>query len=171
MNVVPANGPRLVGDVMATEAIVVPVDAGLGDAAKLLERHAISGLPVVDGSGSLVGVVSESDLLRARATDYLWASWHTLRVQHLMTTPALTIRRDDPLTVAARRMARHHVGRLVVVADEDERRPIGVVAISDLLRAMADAPGDEPPAPVAGPTGPSEPVPELDPDAPEERGD
>jgi CBS domain-containing protein len=171
VNVVPTDTPRLVGDVMATEAVVVAVDASLGDAAALFERHGISGLPVVDGAGVLVGVVSESDLLRARATDYLWANWHTLRVKHLMTTPALTIRRGEPLTVAARRMARHHVGRLVVVADDDETCTIGVVAISDLLRAMADAPGDEGPGPVAAPAGPLEPVPDLDPDAPEERGD
>ena len=168
---VPTGAPRLVGDVMATEAIVVRVDAGLGDAAALFERHGISGLPVVDGSGGLVGVVSESDLLRARATDYLWANWHTLRVKHLMTTPALTIRRDEPLTAAARRMARHHVGRLVVVADDDETRTIGVVAISDLLRAMADLPAEEPPAPAPEPAAPLTPVPDLDPDAPEERGD
>lgn len=171
MNVVRTDAPRLVGDVMATEAVVVAVDAGLGDAAMLFERHGISGLPVVDGAGALVGVVSESDLLRARATDYLWARWHTLRVKHLMTTPALTIRRDEPLTVAARRMARHHVGRLVVVADDDETRTIGVVAIADLLRAMADEPGDVPPAAGTGPSTMPERVADLDPDAPEDRGD
>jgi CBS domain-containing protein len=171
VNVVSIEAPRLVGDVMATEPIIVAVDAGLGDAATLFERHQISGLPVVDGSGALVGVVAESDLLRARATDYLWASWPTLRVKHLMTTPALTIRRDEPLTVAARRMARHRVSRLVVVADEDDTRTIGVIAISDLLRAMAELPADEPPAPVRESAEPLVPVPDLDPDAPEERGD
>jgi CBS domain-containing protein len=129
---------------MATDPIVVPVDAGLAEAEKLFERHQISGLPVLDASGTLVGVISESDLLRARATAYLWASWETLRVKHLMTTPALTIRRGESLTVAARRMSRHHVGRLVVVTDEDATRAIGVIAISDLLRAMGDLTGDAP---------------------------
>lgn len=171
MNLVSLHGSRLVGDVMARPPIVVRVDTGLGDAAKLLERHSISGLPVVDDSDVLVGVISESDLLRARATDYLWASWQTLRVKHLMTTPALTIRRDEPLTQAARRMERHHVSRLVVVADDDETRAIGVVAISDLLRAMADMPGDEPPSLVPEPVGPLMTVPDLDRDTPEDRGD
>jgi CBS domain-containing protein len=144
LNVVPLHAPRLVADVMANEPITVRVDAGLAEAARLLERHQISGLPVLDGNDALVGVVSESDLLRARATAYLWANWETLRVKHLMTTPALTIRRDESLTSAARRMSRHHVSRLVVVADGDESKAIGVIAISDLLRAMGDLEGDQP---------------------------
>jgi CBS domain-containing protein len=173
MTVVSLPAPRLVGDVMADRPITVRADAGLGEAARLLEAHSISGLPVLDAADALVGVLSESDLLRARATDYLWASWPTLRVKHLMTTPALTIRRDMPLTQAARQMERHHVSRLVVVADDDETRAIGVIAISDLLRAMAGTPGDEPPAgrQVPEPDWPLAPVPDLDPDAPEDRGD
>lgn len=171
MNVVSQQGPRLVGDVMASEPIVVRIDGSLGDAARLLERYSISGLPVVDASDVLVGVLSESDLLRARATDYLWASWQTLRVKHLMTTPALTIRRDEALTVAARRMARHHVSRLVVVADDDATRAIGVIAISDLLRAMADLSDEEPPELAPEPRVPVAPVPDLDPSTPEDRGD
>ena len=137
MNVVPINGPRLVSDLMANEPIMVRADAGLGDAAALMDRHAVSGLPVVDATGSLVGVISETDLLRARATEYLWANRDNLRIKHLMTSPALTIGRDEPLTIAARRMERHHVSRLVVVAGDDPARPIGVIAASDLIRAMA----------------------------------
>ncbi len=146
MNVVSLHAPRLVGDLMAVEPVVIRSDAGLGEAARLLERHHISGLPVVDGAGTLVGVISQTDLLRARATEYLWANWQGLHVKHLMTSPALTIHRDQPLAVAARRMERHHVHRLVVVADGDESLPIGVISTSDLVRAMSGLPGDEPPA-------------------------
>ncbi len=148
MSVVPPHTPTLVSDVMVAEPIMVRVDSGLADVARLLEQHQISGVPVLDDAGALVGVLSESDLLRARATAYLWANWQTLRVKHLMTTPALTIRGSEPLTLAARRMERHHVSRLVVVADEDESRPIGVIAIADLLRVMADLAGDAPPEPI-----------------------
>jgi CBS domain-containing protein len=146
VNVVSLHAPRLVGDLMALEPVVIRADAGLGDAARLLERHRISGLPVVDGAGTLVGVISQTDLLRARATEYLWANWESLRVKHLMTSPALVIHRDQPLTIAARKMERHHVHRLVVVADGDETLPIGVLATSDLVRAMSGLSGDEPPA-------------------------
>jgi predicted transcriptional regulator len=153
VNVVPIKAPRVVGDLMALEPVVVRGDAPLAVAATLLERHHISGLPVVDAAGSLVGVLSQTDLLRARATEYLWANWSGLRVKHLMTSPALTVHRDQPLAIAARKMERHHVHRLVVVADEDERLPIGVLATSDLVRAMSllgedagSAPADQPPA-------------------------
>jgi CBS domain-containing protein len=146
VNVVSLHAPRLVGDLMALEPVVILAEAGLADAAKLLERHHISGLPVVDRAGTLVGVISQTDLLRARATEYLWANWQGLHVKHLMTSPALTIHRDQPLTVAARKMERHHVHRLVVVADSDDSLPIGVISTSDLVRAMSGLPGDEPPA-------------------------
>ena len=143
---------------MALEPIVVRADAPLGEAAKLLEGHHISGLPVVDGAGTLVGVLSQTDLLRARATEYLWANWPGLRVKHLMTAPALTVHRDQPLAIAARKMERNHVHRLVVVADNDETLPIGVIA-SDLVRAMAALPGDLPPRRAAPARGAGPPTP------------
>jgi CBS domain-containing protein len=129
----------IVGDLMAIDPIVVRSDAPLTQAARLLEHHHISGLPVVDHAGSLVGVLSQTDLLRARATEYLWANWSGLAVRHLMTSPALTISRSAPIPEAARKMERHHVHRLVVVADNDERLPIGVVSTSDLVRAMSES--------------------------------
>jgi CBS domain-containing protein len=146
VSTVPPHAPRLAADLMAREPVVVGEDSPLADAARLMDLHAISGLPVLDDALGLVGVISEMDLLRARATEHLWAAWHSLRVRHLMTTPALTILADQPLTVAARRMERHRVSRLVVVAADDERRVIGVLAAADLVRAIAGLADDEPPA-------------------------
>jgi CBS domain-containing protein len=143
LNVVPINAPRLVGDLMSAEPVVVPVDASLADAARLMDAGGFSGLPVVDATGGLVGVISETDLLRARATEYLWASWTSLKVRHLMTSPALTIHRDQPLAAAARKMERHHVSRLVVVGDGGETVPIGILATSDLIRAMSFSPDND----------------------------
>jgi CBS domain-containing protein len=129
----------IVGDVMAIEPIVIRADATLTEAAELMDRHHVHGLPVVDGAGSLVGVLSQTDLVRARATEYLWVNWPGLAVRHLMTTPALTVHASTALGDAARKMERHHVHRLVVVADDDERLPIGLVSTSDLVHAMTVA--------------------------------
>lgn len=133
-------GPATVGDLMALDPIVIRANASLDEAAELLDRHHISGLPVVDGSGSLVGVVSGTDLVRARSTQYLWANWPGLAVRHLMTSPAVTVHRSTPLAIAAARMERQHIHRLVVVADDDETLPIGILSMTDLVHAIATAP-------------------------------
>lgn len=132
--------PACVGDLMAVEPVVIHANASLDDAASLLDLHGISGLPVVDRSGSLVGVLSQTDLVRARSTQYLWANWPGLAVRHLMTSPAITVHRSTPLVLAASRMERQHIHRLVVVADEDDTLPIGILSMTDLVHAIAMAP-------------------------------
>jgi CBS domain-containing protein len=132
--------PTTVGDLMALDPVVVRANAPLSEAAELLDRHRISGLPVVDGGGTLVGVVSQTDIVRARSTEYLWANWPGLAVRHLMTSPAVTVHRSTPLAVAAARMERDHIHRLVVVADDDETLPIGILSMTDLVHAIATAP-------------------------------
>ena len=141
----------LVGDRMAVEPIVVRSDATLTEAAEIMDRHHIHGLPVVDAAGSLVGVVSQTDLARARATEYLWTNWPGLAVRHLMTAPAITVHRSTPLATAARKMERHHIHRLVVVDDDDETVPIGVLSMSDLIHAIAEETADR--RPTASPSG------------------
>ena len=128
----------IVGDRMALEPIVIRSDASLTEAATLMDRHHIHGLPVVDAAGSLVGVVSQTDLARARATEYLWSNWPGLAVRHLMTSPAITVHRSTPLEIAARKMERHRIHRLVVVDDHDETIPIGVLSMTDLVHAIAE---------------------------------
>lgn len=132
----PAVAGVTVGDLMTPDPILVRSDAPLVKAAHLLDQHRIHGLPVVDESGALVGVVSQTDMLRARTTEYLWTAWRGLQVRHLMSTPALTISAEASLTDAAARMEEYQVHRLVVVA-EDGVSPIGIVSTSDLVRAMA----------------------------------
>ncbi len=130
-----------VGDCMAVEPIVVRADASLTEAVGIMDLRHVHGLPVVDAAGSLVGVVSQTDLARARATEYLWASWPGLAVRHLMTSPAITVRRSTPLVIAARKMERHGIHRLVVVDDADEKVPIGVLSMTDLIHAIAEETG------------------------------
>ena len=133
-----------VGDRMAVEPIVIRSDASLTEAAALMDHHHIHGLPVVDASGSLVGVLSQTDLARARATEYLWVNWPGLAVRHLMTSPAITVYRTVPLTIAARKMERHHIHRLVVVDETDPSIPIGLLSMTDLIHAITEELGPVP---------------------------
>jgi CBS domain-containing protein len=128
---------RTVGDLMTLEPVVIRSDASLSEAVQLMDLRGVGGLPVVDGAGDVVGVITKTDLVNARATEYLWANWDELGVRHLMTSPPLTIRRSSGLDVATRRMERHHVHRLVVVADDDPTLPIGVITTTDLVHALA----------------------------------
>jgi CBS domain-containing protein len=136
------TAPRLtVADCMAVEPILIRADASLTEAVGLMDRHHIHGLPVIDASGSLVGVLSQTDLARARATEYLWSGWPGLAVRHLMTSPAITVKRSTPIVIAARKMERHAIHRLVVVDDADETVPIGVLSMTDLIHVIAEETG------------------------------
>jgi CBS domain-containing protein len=129
---------------MSSRPIVIRADAPLAEAARLLDEHQITGLPVVDPEGLLVGVLSQTDLVRARSTEHLWTSWPGLAVRHLMTTPAFTTRRSASLADVARQMERYHVHRLVVVSDEDPRVVVGVISTGDLVHGMAFEASHEP---------------------------
>lgn len=124
-----------VGDLMTADPIVIDADAPLMEAAQLFDRHRIHGLPVVAGDGSLVGVISQTDMIRARTTEQLWAGWRGLKVRHLMTSPALTIGATAGVDDAAQQMESNGVHRLVVLAD-DGRSPAGILCSSDIVRGM-----------------------------------
>jgi CBS domain-containing protein len=132
--------PSTVGDLMANDPIVVRADASLTEAAHVMDDNDISGLPVVAHGGDVIGVISQTDLLHARATEWLWANWTGLKVRHLMSSPPLTIGRSASLAAAVIKMERHHVHRLVVVADDDPSMPIGVISTTDVVRALARDP-------------------------------
>lgn len=133
-----STAPTDVGQLMAVHPIVLNANTPLGEAADVLDRHHISGAPVVDAAGSLVGVLSQTDLIRARSTEYLWANWPGLAVRHLMTSPAVTADRSTPIVIAAARMERHRIHRLVVVADDDRTLPIGILSTTDVVHAIAE---------------------------------
>jgi CBS domain-containing protein len=128
--------PRTVGQMMTDDPIVANVDMPLADAAAMMDFYRISGLPVVDWNGGLVGVVTQTDLLHARTTEALWAAWPGLAVRHLMTQPAVTVTADVTVDDAARLMEERAIHR-VVVTGEDGLTPIGVLSVSDLVHAMA----------------------------------
>ena len=130
------TGPT-VGELMSIEPVTVADTETVGAAERLMTDRNITGLPVVDRVGRLVGVLSQTDLVRAHASGRSLANWPGLAVRHLMTAPALTIRLDETLLTAARMMEQHHVHRLVVVAPDGEH-PVGVISTTDLVRALAD---------------------------------
>jgi CBS domain-containing protein len=130
-----------VGQLMTPDPIVIGDAASLDEAVRLLEENEISGVPVVDEDGLLVGVLSQTDIIHARAVAHLWSRWPGLRVRHLMHSPALTADPSMTMEEAAQIMERAHVHRLIVV-DDDQLKPIGVISTTDLVRALAHRPTD-----------------------------
>jgi CBS domain-containing protein len=138
------NAPDVpsVGQLMTQAPVLVREDEPLAAAARLLDTYHVHGLPVVDEIGELVGVVSQTDMLRARTTEHLWAAWRGLKVRHLMSRPALTVPEDASLAEAAARMEENRVHRLVVLAS-DGVSPIGIISTGDIVRAMLRESGDD----------------------------
>jgi len=135
-----------VADVMTADVVTVTMDTSFKDVAELLAERRITAVPVVDGVGEVVGVVSESDLLRKEGFEpSRQAPWRIRRRRgerakaaavdagQLMTHPAVTIGGDATISEAARSMAALGVTRLVVT---DGGALAGIVTRSDLLKVF-----------------------------------
>jgi CBS domain-containing protein len=134
-------------DLMQRDVISVAPDASLKDAAALLVRHRISGLPVCLPDGRVVGVLSEADILVKQECPpelsgllgllddaYGDADRSEARtVAEAMTSPAITISPGHDATEAARLMIRHRINRLPVV---EGSKLVGIVSRADLVRAF-----------------------------------
>ncbi|HET6600510.1 MAG TPA: CBS domain-containing protein [Gaiella sp.] len=137
-----------VGDVMTRDVVSVTSETPLKDVAAMLVERGISGLPVCDADGAVVGVLSEADLLvkqggapersgglfawlveTASAPDLAKLRAHT--AGEAMTAPAVTVETDSPVSEAARTMVSLGVNRLPVVEDG---RLVGIVTRADLVR-------------------------------------
>ncbi|MDH5285227.1 MAG: CBS domain-containing protein [Betaproteobacteria bacterium] len=122
-----------VGQLMTKDVVTIGSGRPLGEAAELLTKHRISGLPVVDVDGRLVGLISEADFVSA-----LDVRHPTRRkpmgtvVDDLMTGHPVTIGEDDTLEAAIERMEDKRVKRLVVVGGDDRVR--GILARRDVLK-------------------------------------
>jgi CBS domain-containing protein len=128
---------RTVGEAMTRGLVTVHATALLQEAAELMDAHRVHGLPVVDTRGGLVGVLSQTDLLRARVVEHLWTNLRGLAVRHVMTAPAITIGLHASLDDAADLMERQRVHRLVVVGP-DGTTPVGMLSVTDLVHVMAN---------------------------------
>jgi CBS domain-containing protein len=128
---------RSVAELMTRDPVLAHIDMPLIEAAQLMEFYQVSGLPVIDWSGACVGVISQTDLLHARTTAALREDWPGLKVRHLMTEPAVTMRSTATIDEAGELMDRLRIHRVVVVNGDDE--PIGLLSVTDLVRSLASA--------------------------------
>ncbi|MEU6379799.1 CBS domain-containing protein [Streptomyces sp. NPDC046909] len=141
------GSPHIVSDVMTHTVVAVGRDAPFKDIVKLIQQWKVSALPVLEGEGRVIGVVSEADLLpkeefrdsdpdrqtqMRRLPDLAKAG--ALTAGELMSAPAVTVHADATLPEAARIMALRKVKRLPVVNDVGMLE--GVVSRADLLKVF-----------------------------------
>ena len=118
------------GEIMTSEMVTIRPEASIADAIDLLLNQQISGLPVTDAEGRLVGVITEFALLALAYDKHV--KNHTVR-QH-MTRDVISVEVDDSLRRVADLCIVHRVRRLPVM---QAGRLVGIIARRDVLRALS----------------------------------
>lgn len=145
-------------DIMQREVISVQAGVSIADLVELLYGHRISGVPVVDEGGVLVGVISATDVLLGDMvlgqapvleTDYHThlemtpETWEVMRIEpeddrrvrDLMSTGVITAQPDTPIEELARIMHTNRIHRLIVLEGE---LLAGIITTMDILRAVME---------------------------------
>jgi CBS domain-containing protein len=143
-------------EIMTKEVITIKKDASIGELSELLVKNKISGVPVVDDGGRIIGVVTEADII-VKDTDLHFPRYFKLldaiiyleslnkfkanlqkhiatRVEDIMTVKVRTIKPDTPVNEIADLMLDLKVNRLPVI-DEDNK-VVGIVTRSDIVKSM-----------------------------------
>lgn len=139
-------------DVMARTVISVDPDATVLQAARQMLQHRLSGLPVIDKSGNLVGILSEGDFLRRRETQTerkhsRWLEFlmgpgklaaeythsHGSKVAEVMTVDVCTVTEDTALEDVVELMERRRIKRVPVVRG---KQVVGIITRANLMHAM-----------------------------------
>jgi CBS domain-containing protein len=114
----------LVKEIMSRDVLKISESATIAELTSILTRHRITGLPVVDNRGKLVGVVSEFDVIDRKGRT----------VGDIMSREPITIGADAPIGEAARLFVQHRIRRAPVMQGE---KIIGIVGRSDVVRFFA----------------------------------
>lgn len=142
----------LVHAIMTSPAVVVHPETSVADAAKSMLDNHISGLPVVDSTDRLVGIITEGDFLRRtelhteRKRSWLlefltspgtladeYVMTHGRTVEEIMTSDVVTVTTTTTLPEVVRLMEKHHIKRIPVISHD---KLVGIVSRSDLLKAL-----------------------------------
>ncbi len=140
-------------DIMSTKVVTVSPSTSVRDIAGLMVEKHVSGLPVLNDNGTLVGMVSEGDLLRrpeigTQKHRRRWVSFfsgvdsqareftksHALRAGDVMTEQVIHVSGETPLGDVVGLMEKHNIKRLPVLS---HGKLVGIVSRADLLRALA----------------------------------
>lgn len=125
-----------VSDYMITRLITVKADMDISEVMEIFIKHKISGAPVVDDNGDLIGLFSEADCIKG----YLQCAYNENSggcglVSDTMTTELTTINASDDIVSAAQVFMEHRRRRIPVL---DNGKLVGQISRHDLLKAIHD---------------------------------
>ena len=147
---------RLVKDIMVKEVITIQKDASVEELSELLINNKISGVPVVDTDGKLVGIATEGDLI-IKDSDLHFPRYFKLldsiiyleslnkfkknlkkflgtKVEDVMTAEIKTVKEETQITEAANIMIKYNINRVPVLDSKDEL--VGIVTRADIVKSM-----------------------------------
>jgi len=137
-------------NVMTRDVISVNTETPLVDVADVLNNHLITGVPVIDGGSKVVGIISEKDFIFQmgmekertfmavvarclKGTGCIAVSMRRQKAKDIMTSPALTVSENTPVSDIATIFTKKKINRAPVTADE--KRLIGIVTRTDIVRS------------------------------------
>lgn len=145
---------RTVAEIMSINVVVISPDAAVADAARQLAEHGISGMPVVDSSGAVIGIITEADILSCAGIDrkrtimdfikiILGTQQHTHKldecfVKDVMTENVVTVTPDADIKQAAALMAEKAIKRLPVVGPD--KKLAGIISRADIVSVFGVQP-------------------------------
>ncbi len=150
------EGERLVKDIMVKEVITIQKDASVEELSELLIKNKISGVPVIDSDGKLVGIATEGDLI-IKDSDLHFPRYFKLldsiiyleslnkfkkslkkflgtKVEDVMTAKIKTVKEDSTVGDAANMMIKYNINRVPVLDSKDEL--VGIVTRADIVGSM-----------------------------------
>jgi CBS domain-containing protein len=148
---------RTAKDVMTAKVITIGKDATIGELSRMLLKNKISGVPVVDGEGKLIGMVTDADIItedmepmfpiyfdpliisyafienfekyQKDAKEYL-----ETKVEEIMARRVKSAKKDTPVSDIARIMVKDKINRIPVV--DENNKVVGIIARADILKSM-----------------------------------
>lgn len=117
----------IASDIMTRKVCTIRPEASAQEAAQLLSEKRISGLPVLDGSGRIIGMVTEADIISK-------VNREGLRVADIMSCEIITVSEDTPVGEIAALLTERKIKRVPVVS---EGRLVGIISRADIVNAVA----------------------------------
>ena len=123
----------IASDIMTRKVITISPEASAQEAAQLLDQFRISGLPVVDASGDLIGIITEADII-SKVNHYGLLDQDGLRVTDIMSHEVVTVDEETPVSDIAALLTERKIKRVPVM---QQGRLVGIVSRGDIVHAVA----------------------------------